>query len=188
MTVGEVCVQKGAAQKPGELDLLAPLLPQPLGTVVEIGSAEGGTAWFWHLCDAERIVCVDRAPNIDKNLYPPRVETFFYADSHSNNTRALLFGAVQACDVLFIDGDHSFEGVRADYTDYRGLVRPGGLICFHDICYHPNVPECRVDLLWWMLKESGADCAELVCEPASWGGIGVVKVPENPGWDGLERS
>ena len=34
-------------------------------------------------------------------------------------------------DFLFIDGDHT--GVGRDYEMYRDLVRPGGLIAFHDI-------------------------------------------------------
>jgi predicted acetyltransferase len=35
---------------------------------------------------------------------------------------------------LFIDGDHSYEGVAADFEAYRRYVRGGGLIAFHDIC------------------------------------------------------
>ncbi len=37
-------------------------------------------------------------------------------------------------DLLFIDGDHSYDGVKADFQNYRDLVRDGGLIVFHDIC------------------------------------------------------
>jgi hypothetical protein len=36
-------------------------------------------------------------------------------------------------DVLFIDGDHSYEGIKKDYEMYRGLVRKGGIIAFHDV-------------------------------------------------------
>jgi predicted O-methyltransferase YrrM len=36
-------------------------------------------------------------------------------------------------DMLFIDGDHSYEGVRRDHEQYESLVRDGGLIAFHDI-------------------------------------------------------
>jgi len=32
-----------------------------------------------------------------------------------------------------IDGDHEYEGVLADFNAYLPLVRPGGLIAFHDI-------------------------------------------------------
>jgi predicted O-methyltransferase YrrM len=35
-------------------------------------------------------------------------------------------------DLLWIDGDHSYEAVSADLGDWSGLVRPGGIICGHD--------------------------------------------------------
>lgn len=35
-------------------------------------------------------------------------------------------------DVLFIDGDHSKNGVMRDYSMYEPLVRPGGAIVFDD--------------------------------------------------------
>ncbi len=36
-------------------------------------------------------------------------------------------------DFLFIDGDHSYEGVKADYENYSPMVKPGGMVAFHDI-------------------------------------------------------
>ena len=35
-------------------------------------------------------------------------------------------------DMLFIDGDHNFEGVYADYHIYSSFVKRGGIIAFHD--------------------------------------------------------
>ena len=35
-------------------------------------------------------------------------------------------------DVLFIDGDHTREGVEQDIRDYAPLVREGGIVMFHD--------------------------------------------------------
>lgn len=35
-------------------------------------------------------------------------------------------------DVVFIDGDHSLEGVREDWEVWHPHVRPGGAITFHD--------------------------------------------------------
>lgn len=35
-------------------------------------------------------------------------------------------------DFIFIDGDHTFEGVKADWENYRGMIYAGGAIGFHD--------------------------------------------------------
>jgi len=35
-------------------------------------------------------------------------------------------------ELLFVDGDHTYEGARADYERWRELVRPGGHLLFHD--------------------------------------------------------
>ena len=37
-----------------------------------------------------------------------------------------------AVDMVFIDGDHSYDAVRRDIVNYKPLVRTGGLICGHD--------------------------------------------------------
>ena len=36
-------------------------------------------------------------------------------------------------DAIFIDGDHSYMGVRNDYTDAIRLANPGGIMIFHDV-------------------------------------------------------
>jgi predicted O-methyltransferase YrrM len=33
---------------------------------------------------------------------------------------------------LFVDGDHAYEGARADYERWRDLIAPGGHLLFHD--------------------------------------------------------
>jgi len=38
----------------------------------------------------------------------------------------------RACELVFVDGDHSYEGARADYLRWRELVAPGGSVLFHD--------------------------------------------------------
>jgi predicted O-methyltransferase YrrM len=34
--------------------------------------------------------------------------------------------------LVFVDGDHSYEGARADFERWRELLRPGGHLLFHD--------------------------------------------------------
>lgn len=38
----------------------------------------------------------------------------------------------QPCDLVYVDGDHSYEGVRGDYDHWRRFVRPGGNLLFQD--------------------------------------------------------
>ena len=89
-------------------------------------------------------------------------------------------------DFLFIDGDHRYDGVAADWNNYVSMVRPGGLVAFHDI-----VPDHRarfgrdtpsdsggVPRFWAELKERyGPAASELVADPDQDGcGIGVISV------------
>jgi predicted O-methyltransferase YrrM len=38
----------------------------------------------------------------------------------------------EAVALIFIDGDHSYEGLSGDWLAWRRLVAPGGLVCLHD--------------------------------------------------------
>jgi predicted O-methyltransferase YrrM len=35
-------------------------------------------------------------------------------------------------DFIFIDGDHSEQGLLADWLAWKGLVQPGGIVAIHD--------------------------------------------------------
>lgn len=39
---------------------------------------------------------------------------------------------ISELDLLFIDGDHSYQGVKADWKAYRGFLREGSVVIFHD--------------------------------------------------------
>lgn len=55
-------------------------------------------------------------------------------DSHDPATFDSVANQCKAgVDFLFIDGDHNYAGVGLDYEMYSMLVRPGGIIAFHDI-------------------------------------------------------
>jgi predicted O-methyltransferase YrrM len=50
-------------------------------------------------------------------------------------------------DVLFIDADHAYESVRADYETWLPYVKVGGLILFHDI--RPLYPHIEGSARHW---------------------------------------
>lgn len=77
-------------------------------------------------------------------------------------------------DAVFIDGDHSFEGVRADWESYRPLARK--LVAFHDIAAdrQPGKKGSKfgVGKLWRKLKAKHSH-VEIIGKGSPMG-IGVV--------------
>ena len=47
-------------------------------------------------------------------------------------------------DMLLIDGDHSFEAVKRDFTDWSPFIKPGGIIAFHDTRFSSSTPGKKV--------------------------------------------
>lgn len=156
----------------GFLSIVADL--DPLNTIVEVGAYAGGTLWAWEQLGA-RVIGVDLPPA--GVATGPQLNdlgmTVICGDSHDPSTVDQLLTELDGdpIDMLFIDGDHTYEGVRADYELYSPLVRPGGIIGFHDICPHRGMPFIEVDKFWFTLL---GDKEEIIAWPPTWGGIGVI--------------
>lgn len=52
--------------------------------------------------------------------------------AYSHEPSAVAAATSASYDVLYIDGDHSGNGVIKDFEFYHGMVRPGGFIVFDD--------------------------------------------------------
>ena len=79
-------------------------------------------------------------------------------------------------DFLFIDGDHTYEGVRKDFEMYGKLVVKGGVIAFHDIVPGPPESVGGVPKFWNEIKHS-FNYVEFVKDWKQGGyGIGVIYV------------
>ncbi len=164
--------------------------------IVELGTRDGATLFLWTQCSPQtrHVVSVDLPGGIHGGGYPEQRGrlyrhlmtnrsdcqlTLLRRDSQQASTRdevsALLDG--QAVDFLFIDADHRYEGVRKDYQLYAPLVRPGGLIAFHDIRPNTRDTTIQVDRLWDEIRASGARVEEIVHEPYTGRyGIGLLWV------------
>lgn len=49
-------------------------------------------------------------------------------------------------DMVFIDGDHSYDAVKKDITNYKPILRAGGLLCGHDFRMR-QVRQAVIDIL-----------------------------------------
>ena len=153
-------------QAPGEFGALWDhVATRPHATVVEIGSLFGGTLWGWlHLPNATTIVSVDQvtdwAPIREQVITArsqwhswPNTDRLRVVEGNSHAPEAITAADVADIDVLFIDGDHTYDGVRADYALWSPLVRPGGVIAFHDTvptawAHEPGVVQMVNELKW----------------------------------------
>lgn len=153
--------QHGAVQRVGEFAGLIRLVSEhELSVVLEIGTYEGGTYWAWcRLATANaNLVSIDFPENDEFSSRlrsyprPSQSQTLIRADSHDPQTVRSVDGLRGSVDLLFLDGDHSYEGVRSDFENYAALVKPGGLIAFHDIVPNDD-PAYQVDRLWTQLRD-----------------------------------
>jgi predicted O-methyltransferase YrrM len=98
----------------------------------------------------------------------------FIHDS-SRNVDAVKSKIPPVLDILFVDGDHTYEGTRDDFTNYVPMVRSGGLIICHDVCsgYDPGVQQAFYELFASMPQKT--TCVMTVIK--SWVGIGSITVP-----------
>lgn len=183
----------GAIQQRSEIAGLLEILRQnPPKYICEIGTASGGTLFLLtQVCRPDALLLsIDLGLSFERRLVHARFAgrgqqiVSIRGDSRTPQTlarvRSLLRG--HRLDLLFIDGDHSYEGVKSDFANYSPLVRPGGLIVLHDIVPDHGArygkPTCSytggVPTFWNELKAQHRT-SELIENPDQDGyGIGIV--------------
>ena len=130
--------------------------------IVHIGVGEGGSL---HCCrggapDA-RLVGVD----LDNSRFIGRAGVEFI----TGESAKVAYEFHDKIDLLFIDGDHQYKGVRADSLTWLSKVRPGGIAAFHDYALTPEMIEAAP---WAMGVKKAVD--EWHWAPTTWEEIGGV--------------
>jgi cephalosporin hydroxylase len=158
---------------------------------LEIGTNYGGTLLL--LCNlsspSAKIISVDlplgrfgggyprrKIPLFRKFRKPGQQLHLIRADSHRQETKERVLRVLDGdlLDYLFLDGDHTYEGVRRDFEMYAPLVRGGGIIALHDIAVHNRDSECQVDKFWSEVKNQFRH-QEIVENPKQgWAGVGIL--------------
>lgn len=126
------------------------------GTAVEIGLGYFGSTHFLWRTIFQNVLTVEMSVERCR-VFVNNYAKFSGGHSCGDDGRSkFVFGPSQApgvvrkafeaaggpVDMVFIDGDHSFAGVLCDWLLYHKLVRPGGIVAFHDIATpHAHVSE-----------------------------------------------
>ena len=180
-------------QNPWEIgELMKRVREKQPRVIVEVGTAKGGTLFLFcqHAADDATIISLDLPfgrngggyPKWEEKLYakfakPGQTLHLMRANSHLDETRtrieALLKG--RKIDVLMIDADHSYEGVKRDYDLYSPLLAADGFIAMHDVILNRFDPEIEVHRFWDELKAT--EKTEKLVHDYGQGnlGIGIVR-------------
>lgn len=119
----------------------------PAELSIDIGVAGGGQTKFlrdYYPC--ARTITVDLGmhndarhwPRIKRSLNTEHVMEIL-DDSHAPRVRDKLIPFKGKIDFAFVDGDHSYKGLRQDIFLVRELLKPGALMALHDTV---AVPDC----------------------------------------------
>lgn len=157
--------------------------------IAEIGSFYGGTLWFFlkNNPNVEKLIVIDMPIPPSDGRYNemvaakaqwlqwiPEFTQFqnYVGNSHDKNLIATVHdnNIYNDIDMLHIDGDHTYEGVKADFENFKSLVKKGGMIVFHDISGIPDVAN-----FWNEVKAMYPETFREIIHEGGWG-IGMVIV------------
>jgi cephalosporin hydroxylase len=127
----------------------------PINSYIEIGCRWGGTfiltcEYLSRFFSLERCVAVDMIQSpVETYCDYNSICTFKQTDSHSEEFK--IYMKDNKFDLIFIDGDHTYEGVKEDYT---ACINSGNIFVFHDIV---NAKCEGVIKFWNELKNNSND-------------------------------
>jgi cephalosporin hydroxylase len=153
--------------------------------ILEIGCYDGGSSYYLSNF-AKKMTTIDNNDPCRFDYSPFDCDyTYVAGDSHSPN-QISHFNRKKwdhedkeefEWGFAFIDGDHSYEGVKADFYNLLPYLKKGTPVAFHDIVisdfHHQH--GCYVGEFWRDLKkEYNATKFEECQTDSTWGGIGVI--------------
>ncbi len=135
------------------------------GSTLVIASAMAGQGRFWSVDNGEKEVRVHGAASpqsFDEQLARLCRQWGLQVELLVGDSRTIAIDA-QDVDLVFIDGDHRYAGVKNDFERFGRRVRIGGAVLFDD-AYHERLFRSHVE-----------DVGRLVREVAAAGDFRLVK-------------
>lgn len=152
--------------------------------IIELGYGDGGLAWALRQLPSQPTVLSVTLPNPVTDAYrtaPTSRQHIIPGDTQDPATHQAVISWLgdQRADLLIIDADHKYDSALQDWIAYSPLVKPTGLVMFHDIAMAIGYPEVQVHRLWQELKADHY-VTEIVSNPSGLAGIGLVWGKRNP--------
>jgi cephalosporin hydroxylase len=168
-------------QAPFELEQLVTIFEQlQPASVLEVGCWHGGTLWHWLQQPGATVVAIDdemRMGHVWEDWADEAGSTLHLLRGSSHDPELIEAARdLGPYEFVFIDADHTYQAVRADWDNFRPMVARGGVVAFHDIVPRPGY---GVSEVWEEIRgATGARWVEIVetvaPENESRCGIGVV--------------
>lgn len=175
------------------IDFLKFISDKKIENILEIGCYDGGSTYS--LCHfAKNMITIDSFnPSRFDTAYMKSVCNYEYIGNSSHNPEVYDYVSkkMPKIDLLFIDGDHSYEGSLKDYEIYKTLLNDTAYVAFHDIVNSRDhrIAGCLVSKTWAQVR--GNVFSEFIydaknnkyssenSEDALWGGIGIKTIIKN---------
>lgn len=95
-----------------------------------------------------------KVPAYKQFALPKQKLVLLKADSHQASSFRIVKDNLggRKIDFMFIDADHTYEGLKQDFEVYSPLVSQSGIVAFHDIVPHPTDSSYGVAEFWREIK------------------------------------
>lgn len=102
--------------------------------ILEIGTM-GSTFWVMNKLSTGKKISIDieNRESIIHHFMWGEDWMFLTGNSQDSNIFETVKNKCDNFDLIFIDGDHTYEGVKKDFNLYKNLLSDRGYIAFHDI-------------------------------------------------------
>lgn len=173
------------------MEFLNVLNDHQVKNMVEISEFQCGTSYLFYniIQSCGKLISIDiESPKRKMNFqnYTPNIRDVTFkiivGDSHDQAVLKIVKDTLNGeyLDAIFIDGDHSLDGVKLDFEMYSPLVRSEGIVAFHDIASHKDSLKCFVEKFYRSIKDTHQHLEIIEDLGQGWGGIGILYMGARP--------